>query len=346
MNVGIVGKGCIAKCLAHSLKSKALGHRPSFLVKPSSFQALESEGMIDANQCSVTYHPLDENKAAESSSISIFPISECQSMPSFDALVVATKSFQVVPALLELDRAGVCAEGQSIILLHNGVLSTSAMPGFIKSKGIELVFGATSHASTAFADDGPFTVRQTGLGRTWLGFRDIFRSDAVDKAALCAILDSAFATTEWFEDMEPHLLLKLAINCCINPLTAMYQIRNDALIGNAKFQSEMKRICAEICRVFGAYYHDIRSEGMDEDSTRAWQTVCELDELWDIVGRCLQDVKLNYSSMNRDIHFQRQTEVEQINGYVVDLGKHYNVEVSFNEFVVQSIREKENAYFC
>ena len=85
---------------------------------------------------------------------------------------------------------------------------------------------------------------------------------------------------------------------------------------------------------------------MAEDSARAWRTVCDFDQVWAAVMRCLHAVKRNFSSMNRDVHCQRQTEVEQINGFVVALGERYNIDVSFNRFVVDAIREMESAYFC
>ena len=169
-----------------------------------------------------------------------------------------------------------------------------------------------------------------------------------DKHTLCDIFNAAFNPCTWFDDLEPHLLWKLAINCCINPLTAIYQIRNDGLIGNEKYQDEMRQICTELCDVFRAYFNDLNGNGndikMDKESIETWNKLCYFHYLWDIVNKTLEKVGLNYSSMNRDVYYNRQTEIDQINGYVVRLGKKYDIDVTFNESVVKQIHELQSKY--
>eukprot|EP01084_Bolivina_argentea_P183861 317197_1 len=346
MQVGIVGKGCIGKCLAHLLKRSTV-HSPTFLVKPTTFKSLETDGIIDSNECKVTYYPTQSNVSIQTSNINILPI-EHNSHPKFDVIVVCTKSFQLIPALHQLQTNNVLQNNPTVILFHNGIISISDIPNFIQSNNIPLIFGTTVHAATAFADDNVFTVRHTGNGLSWLGYRNPFiNNDMVNKTILCDIFDTAFAPTTWFDDLEPHLLYKLAINCCINPLTAIYQIRNDEIMRNEKYLSEMRQICTELCDVFRAYFDDIQSkDNIDENSGLTWNKLCNFHQLWDIVNKSLDGVKMNYSSMNRDIYFNRQSEIDQINGYIVELGKKYNVNVQHNEKMVHAIHDIENRYLA
>lgn len=351
MQLGIVGKGSIGKCLAYSLL-KSTSHNPSLLVRPNTFKSLINKEMITSNKCNVNYYPLelDSNKKpnVESSEVSVYPMKSCADKPSFDVIVICTKSFQLIEAMNQLESNNFLDNNPTLILFHNGIISTSDIPSFIKQRDIPLLFGTTVHAATTFDIDGPFDVRHTGTGLTWLGFRQPFMKNVHDTDILCKIFDVAFNPCTWYNDLEPHLLWKLAINSCINPLTAIYQIRNDGLIGNEKYQDEMRQICTELCDVFRAYYNDLTENGMntkmDRNSVETWNKLCYFQYLWDIVSKALEKVKLNYSSMNRDIYYNRQTEIDQINGYVVQLGKKYGINVNFNEDIVQHIHELQTKY--
>ena len=347
MNVGVVGKGCIAKCLAHSLV-KTNTHSPSLLLKSSSYQWCLNNAMIKSNECTLTYWPWDPIQSInipETSNVAVYPISKHQSIPEMHTIVIPTKSFQITSALSELQHCGILRPQQTVILLHNGIISTSEIPTFIKQNDINLIFGTTSHPATTLEGDDPFTVRQTGRGLTWLGYREGFKNDInIDTETICNIFDSAFPPTTWHYDVEPLLLLKLAINCCVNPLTAIYQIRNDGLIGNEKYQSEMRQICTELCAVFRAHYRNLKKIDFDGKRNSPWHKLCDFHVLWDAVNKCLDDVKLNYSSMNRDMFHNRQSEIDQINGYVVALGKEYGVDMTFNERIVNMIHDIESTY--
>ena len=345
MRLGVVGKGSIGKLLAHSLK-QTTNHTPSLLVKPNTFKSLTSNGMIIDNTCNINYYPLNDENMIQTSEIEIFPIDLNTDNPLFDIIIISTKSFQLISVLNELEFNKFLENNPTLISFHNGITSTSEIPSFINERNIPLLFGTTVHAATSFRDDDCLTVRHTGYGATWLGFRYPFQNIIFDKQQLCDILNAAFPVCTWYDDLEPHLLYKLAINCCANPLTAIHQVRNNELIDNHKYRQDMKQICIELWNVFNAYYQDFKHNQMkmDKDSLETWSKICNFEILWKSVNEAVEGAKLNYSSMNRDIYFNRQTEIDQINGYIVKLGNKYNVDVTFNKSLVEAIHEREQKY--
>ena len=48
----------------------------------------------------------------------------------------------------------------------------------------------------------------------------------------------------------------------------------------------------------------------------------------------------NYSSMQQDLQYKRRTEIEAINGYVVQQAKRYQLAVPQNEALLQQVRQR------
>eukprot|EP01084_Bolivina_argentea_P208218 355090_1 len=229
MQIGIIGKGSMGKCLAHKLH-QSTHYTSSLLVKPTTFNSLLSINYIHSNQCNITFHPLEQDQSIEISKICILPLDTTHNN-KFDLIVILTKSFQSLEALQQLESNNFLTNNPTVILFHNGMISTCRIPRFVNDNNIPLLFGTTLHGATTAIDDDPFTIRHKNFGPTWIGFKYPFNKihSKISQSELCMIFDSAFYPTKWYNDLEPHLLYKLAINCCVNPLTAIYQIRTGQL---------------------------------------------------------------------------------------------------------------------
>ncbi|MGY0641505.1 MAG: ketopantoate reductase family protein, partial [Paraglaciecola chathamensis] len=65
------------------------------------------------------------------------------------------------------------------------------------------------------------------------------------------VLHTLLAPCSWQQNIEQALCHKLPINAAINPLTAIYKVKNGQLI-EAKYQAMIKDICAETAAVMSA----------------------------------------------------------------------------------------------
>lgn len=104
---------------------------------------------------------------------------------------------------------------------------------------------------------------------------------------------------EWASDIQPILWRKLLINAVINPLTAIHRCKNGELIKD-QYQSQLLALI---------------------DETRRFAKEMEFGFAEDLKAIILDVIKQtadNYSSMYQDVVAERTTEIDAINGYLLD----------------------------
>jgi len=230
-----------------------------------------------------------------------------------DLVLVTTKAYQVkcalAPFLSQLNST-------PIVLMHNGMgsVETLALPA-----SQSVLLATTSHG--AFKADSA-TLCHTGLGTTFIGcYQGVSIKQAQDIATL---LGQALPTVSYCDSINRALWLKLAINCAINPLTAIEQCRNGQLSA-ADYKTSIDQVCQEISLV-----------------TAQLQLNLDYQEIRDNVDDVIARTASNYSSMYQDILNQRQTEIEFISGYVVTQGERLGIATPKNKALLQAVKLLES----
>ncbi|MGY0603050.1 MAG: ketopantoate reductase family protein, partial [Paraglaciecola chathamensis] len=134
------------------------------------------------------------------------------------------------------------------------------------------------------------------------------------------VLDTLLAPCSWQQNKEQALWDKLAINAAINPLTAIYKVKNGQLI-EAKYQAMIKDICAETAAVMSAL-------GFLGSEEQLYQKVLDV----------AQATSENYSSMYQDITHKRPSEIDYINGYICREAEKHAIDVPLNTALVSQIK--------
>lgn len=228
-------------------------------------------------------------------------------------LLVMTKASQVVPALTPL--IGRLPAGVPIVLLHNGMgIAEQVVQRFPHHP---VIAGVTSHGAM---QSGHFVFRHTGKGETWLG---PVNEAAKAHAYLADELARALGQAGWDEQILVRQWQKLAINCAINPLTALYKVKNGELSGT-RFTDALQQICVEVADV-------MQAEGLPVSNE-------------DLLRRVMMVVELtadNYSSMYQDMELGRETEIEAITGFLLAKAVQHGIAVPVNQGLYQAIKEKQ-----
>ncbi|NKE05378.1 MULTISPECIES: 2-dehydropantoate 2-reductase [Mesobacillus] len=221
--------------------------------------------------------------------------------------IVAVKQYQLPKLLPELKEK---MRG-SILFLQNGY-------GHIKllsELAINEVFvGSVEHG--AVRANG-YTVQHNGVGVTRTA---VFRGNPGALRELSSKAASGFPFI-LETDFKEMLIKKLVVNAVINPLTAILKVKNGELVHNPYYLKIFEQLFEECACILELpdkehYFNNLKA-------------VCE-------------KTANNHSSMYKDIENRRQTEVDAILGYLLELAKNKNKKAPLIHNYYHCIKGKEH----
>ena len=204
-----------------------------------------------------------------------------------DLAVVTVKSFDTVEAARTLSTGSFDA----VLSLQNGIDNERVL-----AEHLDPVFAGTATYGARLREPG--LVACTGEGEIALGPPEGGESRPAERIA--AAFWAADVEAAAVEDVPRRLWVKLAINAGINPVTALTRVRNGTLV-DGPGRETARAATLETARL-------ARSEGIeltDDDALAALESV---------VGATAD----NRSSMLQDVEAGKRTEIDAINGYVVE----------------------------
>lgn len=283
-NIVIIGHGAIGLLWAHHLHKKnhqvtLLTHRDQLPNNRQSFKNSTGNN-IDASLTFSKVMPTD----------------------GVDLILITTKAYQVNEAI----SPWLHTITAPIILLHNGM---GAVTNLALNKQHQVMLATTTHGALLEQDK----LTHTGLGLTVIG--NYQQTTSLQLTECQALLNDALSPVKTHPTIQQPLLLKLAINCVINPLTALNQCQNGKLQAN-EFQLQIDLLISELQQVIPL---------IEPTWIHTQETLKET--IMDVVIATAE----NYSSMAQDVKFKRQTEIDFINGYIVREGKKLGINMAENE---------------
>ena len=114
----------------------------------------------------------------------------------------------------------------------------------------------------------------------------------------------------------------MLVNAAINPLSAIYHVRNGVLAENAQTRQEMEELTREGVAI-------AQAKGID----------ISFEEIWQAVLDTCQKTAANRSSMLVDVERGRQTELDIINGGLVWTAREVGMRAPAHEKVMLRFRE-------
>ena len=138
----------------------------------------------------------------------------------------------------------------------------------------------------------------------------------------------ALAST-WESDIETALWQKLAINCAINPLTALHRCPNGDLINQPGLAEELSQLVTEISRI------SVANGFSDIAATLA-------EKVRDVIS----GTSSNQSSMLQDILAGRRTEIDYLSGHLLARAKLLNIEAPLTTNLVAKIKKLDGSITC
>ncbi len=187
-----------------------------------------------------------------------------------------------------------------------------------------VLVGLTYHGGTLLA---PGRVKHPGIGMTYLGE---LTGEATPRLARVAetLRGGGFEVT-----VTPRILdeiwKKLALNACTLPTAGLLRFQSHELVAYPGIKEMMGALLDEVVAVAHA-------QGIPLDR----------DERWAAITGLLEKAVGGKASMLQDVEAERRTEIDVINGAIVDAGRRHGVPTPCNQAMVWLIQALEAKYLA
>ena len=305
MNISIVGTGAMA-----SLFGARLSRAASVTLMGTwteAVQAIRRDGIDVEGEGTFHVHAAGDPDDA----------------PPADLAILLVKTYQTERASMWARRT-LKPDGVALTI-QNGLGNVEILAAHV---GVDrAMLGVTTQGATLL---GPGRVRPGGRGATHLGFLPIERAAprdwSADSAAYetTALLNASGLHAVVSQDVESLAWGKVVINAAINPLTAILRVPNGALTESTDLLELMQWVADEAAAV-----------------ARAHRIALPYAHPVERVKQVAQATASNHSSMLQDVLKGRPTEIDAINGKIVERGREVNVPTPINATLTALVRAIE-----
>jgi 2-dehydropantoate 2-reductase len=229
-------------------------------------------------------------------------------------VLVTTKAKDALPALKSIHKT--LHPNAHLFLFQNGLGFHEKIASAFPDCSIYYAITTEGAYSTA-----PFNIIHAGRGLTKIG---LFKSNNKPPIAPDVSFYNKVLPIEFSNNIAEVVWNKFLINCAINAYTVLYNVKNGDLLTLPNAISNINTCCEELARIS----HII---GLPVSPS----------ELFEKISSVLHSTRHNKSSMLQDIHNGKQTEIDYLNGYIVELSLKHHVSTPENSRIYNAIKQYE-----
>ncbi len=237
-----------------------------------------------------------------------------EGLPKMDLIIIFVKSTITKEAAKEA--LPLVKDNTLFLTLQNGLGNGEAIAEVVGEE--KVLLGVTTCGGTFL---GPGKVRFAGKGDTFIGGLKIGKEKVLP---IVNVFNRAELPAYYREDVIGLVWDKLFVNVAINPVTAITGLKNGELLNYDETKAIMKGLVEEAVAV-------AEKRGVKRDVEEVYNHALEVAE----------KTAKNMSSMLQDITKGRKTEIDTINGKIVEYGKEVGVSTPYNEMVTYLIKVLE-----
>ena len=197
-------------------------------------------------------------------------------------------------------------------------------PRIAKIVGEEkLILGVCYHSATVA---GPGHVLHVGKGKTFMGELNGKLTKRLEE--IVGTFNQAGIDVVATENVLKEIWSKLALNVCTLPTSALLRFYAPQLVQHDSMLELMRALLHEVVAV-----------------AHAQKIPLDFDERWDaitgLLKRCGPNAK---SSMLQDVEKSRQTEIDVINGAIVEAGQRLGIATPYNNAMLWMVKALEGTF--
>ena len=314
MNILVIGAGGVGIGLATSVASQ--GADVSIYARGETAKAIKENGI---KRCGLFTH-------YEIREIPVYESYEEIPKDHFDYIFICSKTTANEDIAENLNRnRAILNKSTKIIIFQNG-------------------FGNDEHYLKHFTKKQVFSARViTGFTRPERHISEVTvytepillgslqGEDPQELQEIADLITSSGIKCEITTEVDKYLWAKMLYNCTLNPLGAILDVTYGKLTENPYTLDIMNSIIDEIFEVIKASPYET-----------LWDTPEEYKDIF--YSKLVPDTYNHYSSTHQDIKKKIPTEIDSLNGKVIQLGKLNNVNVKTNEFIYNLIKAIESTF--
>jgi len=312
MDVLIYGGGAVGLGLASCLIRP--GNRLPIVLRPATVAALQSEGLLRTGIFGCVRAEPQAFRSHASLELADGP---------YDFVLICTKSFDSAAAAEILaGQKGRLGGETPLVLFQNGWGNAEAFAAHFEKRRIY-----SARVITGFRRPRPHEVEIT-VHADAIHIGSLFGADLSVIEPLCRAIDRGGIPCASTEAIEQDLWAKMLYNCALNPLGAILGVPYGTLAEASSTRMLMDRIVEEVFAVMHAAGYRTH-----------WAAPSEFLAVF--YGRLVPDTAQHKSSTLQDLAAGKRTEIDALNGAVIQLARRHGVPVPYNEAVYHIVKSLE-----
>ncbi len=287
-------------------------------------RAGEDVVLVDVSQASVDAIERDglavEEKDGSTATIRVKASSKPKDVSPVDLIVNFVKCYHTEAAIASA--SPMLGRDTAILTLQNGWGNADRIAA-VAGKSRVMV-GLTYHSGTLLA---PGRIKHSGIGMTHVGELDGLKSQRLETAV--EAFRKAGIETAASSRIVDEIWKKLALNVCTLPTAALLHFSAHELIQHEGTIALMQGLLAEVVAV-------AKAQGINLDQAERWQAITSL--LKQAIGA--------RASMLQDVEAGRQTEIDVVNGAIVEGGRRHSEPTPLNDAMVWMVKSLQAKYLA
>lgn len=299
----VLGAGAVG-CFFGGILARA-GCDVTLIARPDRAQAINEFG-LELN-CQ-TFHDVVRLKA--SSDISL--------LADADLILLTVKSPDTGSVIRSI--ASILPSHTVILSLQNGVANVPIAKKLVANP----VYPAVVYVATGM--EGHRTMRHHGRGELLLGsIGAMTEQDSMILASICQLFGDAGIPCSVADEIKKEMWLKFLVNCAYNGISAIGQVSYGDMVSVQEVRNLIDQITKEFLLIAS-------KEGVNISETEAKKA----NEL------IAKTMTTQISSTAQDLAKGKRTEIEFLNGYIVELGKLHGIATPGNLSVYAMVKMLES----
>lgn len=239
---------------------------------------------------------------------------------AYDYVLVCTKSFDSFAAAKDLsEHKSLIGDNTKIVLFQNGWGNAEKFLGFFAK---DVIY--TARVITGFQRTKPNEVEIT-VHADAIHIGSLFASDLSVVTELSRAINDGDIPCEVTSDVVKDIWAKMLYNCALNPLGAILNVPYGSLAKLNYSRSIMNSIIGEVFLVMTKAGYKTH-----------WANAADFLDIF--YNRLVLDTAEHKSSTLQDIAANKPTEIEALNGAVIELAKQNKINTPYNLVVYNIIK--------